>query len=113
MILDEKGQIIGEFCFRLLRKNIGTFDIKIGEMKKQGQGYGYQSVLQGITYMTQTLTINCVEINVAPENKRAMCLYLSLGFKEVKRLKDNWIDGLGNSRDTVIYQLHTEEFSDK
>lgn len=105
VILDEDGKVIGEFCFKLIREDTATFDIKIGEVNRQGKGYGRQSVLQGIEYIAQMKTIDFIEIGVSPENSRAISLYRSVGFKEIRRLKNHWIDGLGDLRDTVIYQL--------
>lgn len=109
IIMDGNGKEIGEFCFTLLRENVGTFDVKIGEVEQQGKGYGYQAVLKGIDYMTQLMKIKFIEIYVAPENQRAIKLYEKIGFKAVQRKKNDWIDGLGENRDTVIYQLRLKE----
>ena len=105
VILDEDKKVIGEFCFKVIREKVATFDIKVGEINNQGKGYGRQSVLQGIEYIKRIETINLIEIEVSPENSRAISLYQSIGFHEVKRLPNHWKDGLGNLRDTIVYQL--------
>ncbi|MGX4687481.1 GNAT family N-acetyltransferase [Vagococcus sp. JNUCC 83] len=109
LVLDESDFVIGEFCYKIIRKKIATFDVKIGQLEKQGQGYGYQTVLRGIEYIKQELSIDKIELSVAPENYRAVALYRSLGFKKVNTLKNHWKDGLGNNRDTIVYQLDVRE----
>ncbi|WP_430610209.1 GNAT family N-acetyltransferase [Enterococcus sp. DIV0876] len=105
IILSEAEKEIGEFAYAKISTNTYTFDIKIGESQYQGKGYGKKALLEGLKMMQKQKDCERIEINVAPENKKALGLYKSVGFKFVHKKEDNWKDQLGNLRSTEVLEL--------
>ena len=105
IILDDEKKEIGEFSYSVNKRNVGTFNIKIGELSSQGLGYGKSAVMMGIERIRKQTKAFKIEIRVAPENVKALNLYLDLGFKKNILIEDDWVDQLGNSRTTMVLEL--------
>lgn len=105
LILDEKNQPIGEFCYFREKETQFTFDIKIGEVKKQCKGYGKSALLLGIERIKSKQIVSKIIIYVDPKNTRAMRLYESIGFKIKEVRQDNWINQVGEKCSTAILAL--------
>lgn len=105
IILNQSDMEIGEFAYSKISNDTYTFDIKIGEVSYQGKGYGKKALLEGIKIIKDQDNVKRIEIGVAPENKIALALYKSVGFKTLRIIKDNWVDQLGKNRSTEILEL--------
>jgi RimJ/RimL family protein N-acetyltransferase len=104
LIIDEQGNAIGEFAYKLIDAEVATFDVKIGECSKQRQGYGEMAVKAGIEKIASFNKLKKIEINVSHTNEPALKLYEKVGFKKIGFLKDNWQNQLGESYSTVVME---------
>lgn len=110
IITDVKtGREIGELQYGeldLINKKC-RIAIKISEINYQGKGLGEESLSLFIDYLTSVFGLNKIEIDTIHDNIRAYKLYKKLGFKEVERIKDFWIDDQGNKHDIIFMEKVT------
>lgn len=105
LILDEENQPIGEFCYSREKETQFTFNIKIGEVKKQSKGYGKSALLLGIERIKSKQQVSKIIIYVDPKNTRAMRLYESIGFKIKEIRQDDWVNQVDESCSTAVLVL--------
>lgn len=107
LIIDEKGHPIGEFAYKPIEAKGATFDIKIGELSRQRQGYGKAALEKGMQRIAAQNRFNRIEITVNSTNEPALKLYEKVGFKQSGFLKDHWVNQVGERCSTVVmvYEL--------
>lgn len=105
LIVTETGEVIGEFCYRQRDKRTFTFDIKIGEYDKQGQGYGRLALEEGIKLVFNSYQPEKIVIEVNASNHNALNLYKSLGFEKIDFIKDGWTNQIQEVCSTVVLEL--------
>lgn len=106
LIINEKNQRIGEFCYRQVRQDVWTFDLKIGQIEQQGRGYGRLGLSAGLKRIFENTQAKKIEISVASDNVKALSLYTTMGFKKISILRDSWVDQCGKDRDSVILEFY-------
>lgn len=105
LILDEENEPIGEFCFERLNERVFQFDIKIGNVDKQGYGYGFAAVEKGIALIFKNFTCQQIQLDVNATNNVALNLYEKVGFQIVQKHVNSWVDQQNKRRDSIELTL--------
>lgn len=106
MIIElENGKVIGEMNYKLKEEAVFELGIKICDFSMHGKGYGELAMKGIIEYLKKYLTASKIVLDTNLNNTRAQNFYKRIGFKEVKILKDNWKDQLGNLQSSVIFEM--------
>lgn len=86
IIVDEK--YVGNIYITDIQNNIGEYHIFIGDKSYWGKGVAKKASLLIIEYGFNVLGLNEIKLWVRKENKSAINLYNSLGFKIIPRQKE-------------------------
>jgi len=121
-VIEAEGEAIGDVCLTWMNPDevdIGLDEkalcipILIGNPKHWGKGYGKDALSTVIEYSFDTLKADCLYATDIPAfNLRSLNLLKSLGFREVRQLKNN-LTFDGNVYDTVDLKLRREDYIQK
>lgn len=107
----ETGFIIGHVDLKSdpLRASLHRCELGIGiEAPYRNSGLGRRLMLEAISYVRHSQTVEWIDLRVFANNKPAMSLYKNMGFIEVGTLIDRFrIDS--QSIDDVIMTLHVPD----
>lgn len=111
LVLEERGRLIGEACYRPAGENIAEIGIKICEEDCQNRGLGRIFLSMLIQWLFKQGNRKIVlDTNLA--NTRAQRVYESLGFRKLRINIDSWADQLGQLHSSVDYELVETDFVD-
>jgi len=113
IITDENGSPIGECHYNVIGDEVYDIGIKIGELVKQGQGYGKDALVAFIPYLINMHGVKKITLSALVENKRAINLYSGLGFKVTGINENSWTDPEGRERTSIDMELVCQNFGYK
>ena len=96
LIIDSKGQIIGESVINEINPDTGCANFRIGIFKSEnfGQGVGSEAIAMTIKFGFEEIKLHRIELEVFSFNERAYRAYRRAGFVEEGRLREaELIDG--------------------
>lgn len=103
----EDGRLIGFFCYSVnLETNEGMFKFVVVNPDYRGKGYGRRMLQLAVQYAFEITNAGAVQLNVFPENIRAMECYKSAGFSKRKNDKDAFAykDELWDRCNMIMYR---------
>lgn len=111
LIIEEAGMPIGEANYRIADDKVAEIGIKICVFDCQNRGIGKIVLSMLIRYLFDNGFVKIV-LDTNLENKRAQCVYESLGFRKVRVNIDSWTDQVGKLQSSVDYELVEKNFVD-
>lgn len=110
-LIIEVDQIkIGEMSFSLDETGAADIGIKICDESYRNKGIGRICLSELICSLFDEYEFNEIVLTTQYNNKRAMHVYESLGFKLVKIEFNAWKDQIGNLRSIVHYRCNQDSF---
>lgn len=111
LILEEKGRLIGEACYRKVDEVVAEIGIKICETDCQNRGLGRIILSMLISWLFEQ-GFQKIVLDTNLTNLRAQHVYESLGFRKLRTNIDSWTDQLGEKQSSVDYELTGKDFVD-
>ncbi|MFJ8261826.1 GNAT family N-acetyltransferase [Rummeliibacillus sp. NPDC094406] len=87
----------------------GFFQIYIGEAQERGKGYAKQALQYALTEFFERLDINRIWLKVFEENKTAIHIYKSIGFKQEGVERESFYYQ-GNYKNQLVFSILKEEW---
>ncbi len=111
LIIEYKGQSIGEMSFHNMGDHVAEIGIKICEASFREKGLGrimLSMLIRELFIRGYTRIILDTDTN----NTRAQHVYEKLGFRRVRINENSWKDQLGKWRSSIDYELLPDDFID-
>ncbi len=110
LILEYKGELIGEMNYKILSNDVASIGIKICDFKKQNQGIGSICLSLLIDSLFDGFNLEKIVLDTNLNNVRAQKVYEKLGFTKVKTDIDSWENQLGELQSVVYYELYKKDW---
>lgn len=111
LILENRGQPIGEMSYRSVENRSAEIGIKICNPAYQEKGLG-RIALSMLVKELFSMGFAKIVLDTNLENRRAQHVYELLGFRKIRVNADAWTDQLGRLQSSVDYELTPDHFHD-
>lgn len=110
LIIEEKGQPIGEMNYKNLGDGVAEIGIKICIFSRQNRGRGRILLSMLISELFGPMQYEKIVLDTNLHNKRAQHVYELLGFRKVGIRINAWEDQTGEVQSSVDYELRPCDF---
>lgn len=112
IIMNEKGEAVGNINTHSCNRRNGTFQYGIGVKKKyRGKGYATDAIKVLLRYYFMELGYHKIETRIYSFNKESLILHKKMGFVEEGILRDNHFTK-GHWHDVLCFGMLCDEFEE-
>ena len=111
LIIEYRGQSIGEMCYYNMGNHVAEIGIKICEPSFQEKGLG-RIILSMLIHELFIRGYTKIILDTNKNNTRAQHVYEKLGFRRVRIHENSWKNQLGELQSSIDYELTPDDFID-
>ena len=109
LIIEYRGQSIGEMSYYNMGNHVAEIGIKICESSFQEKGLG-RILLSMLIHALFTSGYTKIILDTNQKNTRAQHVYEKLGFRKVRIHENSWKNQLGELQSSIDYELTPDDF---